>query len=146
MSVNFWSKISENIFFFSGSSCARTLLWQKQLIPASFYLKSIPLLLISVTLHYLSTILSCIFAVGEEISEPETSWCVRWKLYCYSSLSQLTQENFVSSSTFCLSFVYWPVETTTANLWGLTHSNPSKNTNQVTLSNKQYESSLLGVR
>ena len=139
---------------FSGSSCPETLLWQKQLIPASFYLKSISLLLISVTLHYLSTIPSCrISAVGEETSQPETSCCVRWKLYCYSSPSHLTPEHFVCSSAFCLSFVffffvfvYWPIETTNVNLRGLTHSNPSKNTNQVTLSNKQYESSLLGVR
>ena len=126
---------------FSGSSCAETLLWQKQPIPASFYLKSISLLLISVTLHYLSAIPSCISAVGEETSEPETSCCVRWKLYWCSSPSHLTPENFVSSSAFCLSFVffvfvYWSIETTTVKLPGLTHLNPSKNTNQVILGNK----------
>ena len=32
-------------------------------------------------------------------------------------------------------FVSWPIETTTANLQCLTRSNPSKSTNQVTLSN-----------
>ena len=105
-----------------------------------FLLKKYLLLLISVTLHCLSTIPSCVSAVGEETSEPETNCCVWWKLYCYSSPSQLTPENFVSSA-FCLCFVffvfvYWPIETTAANLRGLTHSNPSKNTNQVTLRNK----------
>ena len=51
MSVRLWSKIFENIFFSSGFSCAETFLWQKQLIPAPFYLKSFLLLL-----NYLSTI------------------------------------------------------------------------------------------
>ena len=74
-------------------------------------------------------------------SERETSYCIRWKLYCYSLPSHLTLENFVSLSAFCLSFVFfvfvfWPFETTTASLQGLTHSNPSKNTNQITLSNE----------
>ena len=91
-----------------------------------FVLKNISLLLISVTLHYLSTILSCISAVGEETSEPETRCCVRWKLHCHSLPGQLTPESFVSSSAFCLSFfffvfVYWPIETTTEHLQGLTH-------------------------
>ena len=137
-SVSLWSNIRKHLLF-SGSSCAETLLWQKQLIPASFYLKSIPLLLISVTLHYLSTIPSS--AVGEETSEPETSCCVRWKLYCYSSPSHLTPENFVSSSAFCLSFVFfvfafWPIKTTTADhrVW-LTQTH-QKVLNQVTLSNE----------
>ena len=33
-------------------------------------------------------------------------------------------------------FVFWPTETTTANLQGFTHLTPSKSTNQVTLRNK----------
>ena len=103
---------------FSGSSSAETLLWQKQLILAPFYLKSISLFLISATLLYLSRITSCMSAVGEETSEPKTS--LRWKLFCYSSPSHITPETFVS----------------TTNLQGLTHSNPSKSTNQVTLSNE----------
>ena len=36
---------------------------------------------------------------------------------------------------FCFCF-FWPIETTAANLLGLTHSNPSKSTNQVTLRNE----------
>ena len=127
---------------FSGSSCAETLLWQKQLIPASFYIKGISLLLISVTLHHLSTIPSCISAVGKESSVPEASCCVQWKLYCYSSPSHLTPDNLLLLSVFLsffFVFVYWPIKTTTANLPGLTHSNPnpSKHTNQVTVSDKQ---------
>ena len=50
-------------------------------------------------------------------------------------------ETFVSRSALCLTvdffvFVFWPIETTTANLQALTHSNPSKSTNHVTLSNE----------
>ena len=89
------------IFLCRNSSLTKTT------VPASFYLKSISLLLISVTLHYLSTIPSCMSAVGEETSEPETSCCVRWKLYCYSSPSHLTPENFVSSFDFSLPFVFF---------------------------------------
>ena len=124
---------------FSGSSSAETLLWQRQLILAPFYLKSISLFLISATLLYLSTITSCMSAVGEEFSEPKTS--LLWKLFCYSSPSHITPETFVSASALCLSFVFfvfvfWPIETTTTNFQALTHSNPSKSTNQVTLSNE----------
>ena len=74
--------------------------------------------------------------VGEVTSVPETN--LRWKMFCYSSQGHLTPETFVSSFDICLSFVsfvfvFWPIETTTANLQGLTHSNSSKSTNQVTL-------------
>ena len=130
-------QISETIFFFLN------LLLQKlffdnssltpQLISAPYYFKSISLLLITATLPYLSTILSCMSATGEETSEPEISHCVRWKMFCYSSPSHLTPETFVSPSALCLSFiffviVFWLIETTIANLQGLTHSNPSKST------------------
>ena len=140
--VSLWSNIQRHQFF-SGSSRAETLLWQKQLIPATFYLKSISLLLISATLLYLSTIPSCMscHAVSEETTEPETSYCLRWKLSCYSSPNHLMPETFVSPSTLCLSFVFfvfifWPIETTTANLQDLSHSKPSKSTNQVALNNE----------
>ena len=136
--VGFWSNIWKQLLF-SGSSSAETPLSQKQLIPAPFYLKSISLLLISETLLYLSMIPSYMSAVGEETNEPETS--LRWKLFFWSSLSHLTPEIFVFPSTLCLSFVFfvfvfWPIETTTTNLQCLTHSNHSKSTNQVTLSNE----------
>ena len=74
-SVSLWSNIRKHLLF-SGSSRAEIFLWQKQLIPAPFYLKSISLLLISATLLYLWTILSYMSAVGEEHSEPETSYCL----------------------------------------------------------------------
>ena len=37
---------------------------------------------------------------------------------------------------FFFGFVFWPIETTTANFQGFIDSNPSKSTNQVTISNK----------
>ena len=139
-SVSLRSNIRKNLLF-SGSSSTETLLWQKRLIPAPFYLKSISLLLISATFFYLSTIPSCMSDVGEETSKPETICCLRWKLFCYSSPSHLTPKNIVSPSALCLSFVFfvfvfWSIETTTSNLQGLTHSNPSKITSQVTVSNE----------
>ena len=78
----------------------------------------------------------------EKLASQKQDNCLRWKLYCFSSQSHLTPWNFVSSSDFCLSFAFcvfafWLTESTTANLQGLTHSNPSKNTNQVTLCNEQ---------
>ena len=103
-----------NIFFFLDRLVQKLFLDKncQRFISVSFYLKSISLLLISVTLHYLSSIPSCISAVGEETSEPETSCCVRWKLYCcFSPSHHLTPENCVSSSSsssaFCLSFVFF---------------------------------------
>ena len=112
-----------------------------QLISAPYYFKSISLLLITATLPYLSTISSCMSAAGEEASEPEISHCVRWKMFCYSSPSHLTPETFVSPSALCLSFVFfifvlWSIETTTATLQGLIHSNPSKSIKQVTPTNE----------
>ena len=97
----------QNFFCFSGASWAEFLLWQKQLIPAPFYFKSVSLLLISVILLYLSSILSCKFAVGEETSKTETSYCLRWKLYYYFSPSHLTPENFGPPSAFCLSLIFF---------------------------------------
>ena len=107
-SVGLWSNIQKHLLF-SGSSSAETLLWQKQLIPAPFYLKRISLLLISATLIsalYLSTIPWFMSAVGKETSEPETSYFLWWKLFCYSSPSHLIQETFVSPSALCLSFIF----------------------------------------
>ena len=97
-------------------------------------------MLISATLLYLSTIPSCMSAVDKETSEPETSYCLRWKLFSYSSPSQLAPETFVYPSTLFLCFVFfvflfWTIETTTATFQGSTHSTLSKKTKQVTLSN-----------
>ena len=127
-------QISENIFFFLDLLVQKLFFDKKQLIPAPLYLKSISLLLASATLLYLSTIPSCMSAVGEETSEPETSYCLRWKLFCYSSPSHLTPVTFLSPFALCICFdlfvfVFWLIEITTANLQGLIHSNPSKSTN-----------------
>ena len=112
---------------FSRSSCAETLFRQKQL---SFLLKSILLLLISATLLYLSTIPSCV--------------CCWWRnkrarnklLPSIKTLLLLLTKSpnarkfyfsiwFLSFFRFFV-FVFWPIETTTANLQGLTYSDPSK--------------------
>ena len=110
--VSLWSKLSKNIFF-SGSPCVEILLWQKQLIPASFYLKSISLFIISATLLYLSTIPSCMFAVGEETSKPETS-------YSYNENFIATPHQVTQSQKTLFVPLYsvflWSIETTTANL------------------------------
>ena len=66
------------------SSSGETLLSQEQLIPAPFWLKGISLLLISVTLFYLPTIPSCISAVGEGTSKPETSYSTKTLLLLLS--------------------------------------------------------------
>ena len=108
--VRLWSKISENVFF--GFSCAETLFLTKTTNFCSFVLK-ISLLLISATIFYPSIIPSHMSAAGEETSEQETSYCLQWKLYCYSSPSRLTLEHFVSPCAFCIYFVFfvfvfWP--------------------------------------
>ena len=80
-------------------------------------------------------------AVGKETSKLERRYCLRWKLFWYSLPSHLKPETFVSPSALCLCFfffvfVFWSIEITAANLQGLTHSNPSKSTNQAILSNE----------
>ena len=132
-SVSLWLNIQKHLLF-SGSSCAETLLWQKQPIPAPFYLKIISLLLISATLLYLTTISSC---KSVEISEPGTSYCLRWKLYCYFLIKSSKARKFYLSLCFLFffrffcfyfvvsTFLYWPIYITTANLQCLTLSNPS---------------------
>ena len=55
------------------------------------------------------------------------------------SPSHLTQKKlfFCLLSVFLFFvFAFWPIETTTANMQGLTHTNLLKSTNQVTLSNE----------
>ena len=111
--MSWWSNIQKHLLF-SGSSSAETLLWQKQLVPALFYLKRISLLSISATFFYLSTNPSCMSAVGEETSDPEISYCLQWKSFCPSPLSHLMPETFVSLCFmslfhfFCFCFpAYW---------------------------------------
>ena len=60
------------------------------------------LFLISIILHSLSLNHSIKSSVGKE-----TSSGFQWKLCCYSPPSHITQENVVSRSCFCLSFVFW---------------------------------------
>ena len=123
--MSLWLNIRKHLIF-SWSSSAETLLWQKQLIPAPFYLKSISLLLIS---HYF-------------ISQPFHHVCLLLAKKLASQKQAIAfDENFFGTfSALCLSFVFfvfvfWPIETTAVNLQGLGHWNPSKSTNQVTLSN-----------
>ena len=82
------------------------------------------LFLISIILHSLSLNYSIKSSVGKE-----TSFGFQWKLCCYSPPSHMTQENVVSRSCFCLSFVFllffWSLDATTTNFQGFTHSNLS---------------------
>ena len=109
--IEFCRQIFENIFFFLN------LLVQKIFFDKShwFQLLStkndwiISLFLISITLHSLS--------VSHYIM---SSVCKRNKLWL-SMKSHLTRENFVFRFALCLPFVFfvfvfWPIETTTANL------------------------------
>ena len=48
-------------------------------------------------------------------------------------VNNFTIINFNSPSAFCLSFVFWPIQTTTANFLGFIDSNLGKCTDQVTL-------------
>ena len=98
-SHEFCGQIFENIFF------SLDLLVQKLFFDKNhwFQLLStkndwiVSLFLISITLH----------------SQPfyhvfcwRRSFGFRWKLYCYSSPSHITRENFVSRCSFCLSFFF----------------------------------------
>ena len=122
----------------SGSSCVKTLLWQKQTIPAHFFLKRTPLLLISVTLLYLSTIWCLLFCVNhicvllakklanqkqvivydENIIATPHEVTQRQKTLLFSLLCTFLSLFFV--------FVCSLIDTTTGNLQGLTHSSPVK--------------------
>ena len=106
-------QISENMFFLD--LLVQKLFFDKNnwFLPP-FYLKSISLLLISAILLYLSTIPSCMSAVGEETSMPETCYYLWWKHFCCFSPSHLMPETFVSPSALCLCliffvFVFWPI-------------------------------------
>ena len=117
---------------FSVSSCAEFLLWQKPLVSARVYWKKLDHLIVLITFNH-----SIMSVVGEE-----KSYGLQWKLYYYPPPGHLTRQDFVSLFAFCLFFFFffvfdfWLIETTTGYLQGLTHSNPSKSTNQVALSNE----------
>ena len=94
-------QIFENIFrnlrnFFSGFSSAENLIQQKPLIPALFYQNwlIISLSLISVTLYMTRSIWQLFHHVFC-LQVKTASFGFRWKLYCYTSSSHLTRENFV---------------------------------------------------
>ena len=113
----------------------------KQLIPGPFSLKSISLLLISVTFLYLSTIPSSMSAVGNKRgSQKQTIAFDENFIATPHQVTKCQKILFIPLLSVFLSiffvFKFWSIETTTSNLQGLTHSNPSKNTNQVTVSNK----------
>ena len=122
--IEFWSQISENIFFLD-------LLVQKVFFDKNhwFQLPStknewiISLFLISITLHSLSVSHSIMSSVCKKENK---LWPSMKTIF---SPSQPMRENFVSRFTLCLSFiffvfVFWPIETTTAKMQ--THSNPCK--------------------
>ena len=124
LSVSVSEFVVKNIrrhLLFSRSSCGETLLLQKQLIPDPFDLKSISLLLISATLHYLLIIPSC-HAVGEETSEPETSYLMKTLLLLLTK-SPNARKFFFSpyflSFFYFFVFVFWPIETTITNFQSL---------------------------
>ena len=118
-------QISENIFSFMN------LLMQKIFFDKNhwFQLLStkndwiISLFFISITLHILSLSHSMMSSFCWQKSN---LWLSMKTLLLYSSPSHLTRENSVSWVALCLSFVFWPIETTTANLQSLAHSNPWK--------------------
>ena len=77
------------------------------------------------------------------------NYVLRWKLYAtpYKSLKARKfcfSVCFPSFFRFFFVFVFWPIETTTTNLLGLTHSDLPKIINQVNLSNKQMNHLLWG--
>ena len=126
----FGGQIFENIFFFL------VLLVQKIYFDKNhwFQLLStknewiISLFLISVTLHNLSVSHSIISFVCKK----KQGLTFNQNLYCYSSPSHPTWENFVSLFALWLFFVFfvfvfWTIEMTTANVQGLTHPNPQQN-------------------
>ena len=88
------------IFLCKNSSSTKTTDSRYFLLKATW--PSHSLFLISVTLHSLSLNHSIKSSVGKE-----TSSGFQWKLCCYSPPSQITQENVVSRSCFCLSFVFF---------------------------------------
>ena len=119
-----WSNIiSENLFFFL-DLFVHKLIFDKN----SWFLL--------LSLNY-----SIMYAVGKETSKPETCYCLAsMKTFLLLLTKSPNTRNFLPLSALCLFrffiFIFWPIETTTTNLQGLTHSNPSESTNQVTLSNK----------
>ena len=114
-SHEFCGQIFENIFF------SLDLLVQKLFFDKNhwFQLLStkndwiVSLFLISITLH-----LQSICQPFYHVFCWRRSFGFRWKLYCYSSPSHITRENFVSRCSFCLSFFFffvfgfWAIETT----------------------------------
>ena len=117
---NIWKHL-----LFSGSSSAETLLWQKQLIPAPFCLKGISLLLIPQHYFTYQPFHHVCLLLATKLASQKQAYCLWWKLFCYSSLSHLTPETFISPSALCLSFVLFVfvfqlIETTTADLQGFT--------------------------
>ena len=131
VSARFWSKISENIFFRRNSSLTKTT------DSCSFLIKRY-LIVVNLSHIILSANHSIVYICCWRRNQQ-----ARNKLFDENFIAtpQQVTENFVFPCAFCLFFVFfisvfWPIETNTANLQGLTHSNPSRNTNQGTLSNE----------
>ena len=124
-------QISENIFFF------QSLLMQKIFLDKNhwFQLRStkndwiISLFLISITLHSPSLSHSIMSFFCWQNSNLWLS--MKTLLLLLTKLLNARKFCFSPCSFSCLSFVifvfvFWPIETTTANLQGLSHSNPCK--------------------
>ena len=115
--------------------------WFKS-VPYSWkYNQSIPLLLMWRALNnFLNPFM---FDDGEQQRTGRGRPRAATETLCYSSQSEHTREIFfflclLSVFFRFFVFVFWPTETTTANLQGFTHLTPSKSTNQVTLRNKHW--------
>ena len=123
-----YGQISENIFFFLNLLCRKSSS-TKASDSSSFLLRLKHLIALNKSQsHYIvfpSAIPSCLFSGPYFII---STLDFRWKLYCYFSPSHLMRENSVSQLTLCLffCFVFWPIETTAANMQGLTYSDPCK--------------------
>ena len=109
-------QISENIFFFLN------LLMQKIFFDKNHWFqllsfknnRIVSLFLISITLHSLS--------LGHSVM---SSFCWKKTIFDFRKktlLLLLTKSPNARKLYLCLVFVFWPIETTTGNLQGLTHS------------------------
>ena len=134
LSFEFCGQIFENIFFFL-DLLVQQIFFHKNHWSQLFSTKNnsiISLSLISITLHSLSASHSIIPSVCKKKKKGKKKKSkLSMKTILLPSLNHLTQENFVSRFALCLSFVFfvfgfWPVDTTTADSQGLTHSNPCK--------------------
>ena len=131
-SVSLWSNIRKHLLF-TGSYHAQTLLSQKLLIPSPFYLKSITHYH---KYHYITLSLNHSIINATVDAKKLANQKRKLLLLMKFLLLLLTQSPYTRNFLFVrLLYVFfffvvafWPIETTTTNLQGLTHSNTSKST------------------